>query len=885
MASVTEIIPLTGASFSTIPAIKENGTGVTNNKEKSKSTNFSKNSVSSTAETPEQDQTTISTGLNESSSIRNTQFTTPLTPKAAPEQPESTNPITKILEDLGIITTKKVTSKPLQLITAGPNSIEALDLNAPNDSSSTSDYFESTTVKNDETSTIKTTSTFATKITKSPKAKTTSKKLKIPPKLRKPSTKQPSTTLKITVPETNFTTEATTEISTTSGKTSTKIPKVFKTSPRMVDDTELSKSTDVTQSGENVSAAYLEKLTSAVTESSLATTPHTSTVFVKITTKKASKPKKRPKTTKKVNVKKTTTGLPKVTAATPVEPEVSSSIPFFTITSEKTTTENEEKFEMEVMVTMRSTTDKSTTTTMSSDITKHTSTVPAQSFPTTKKKGTEKTDYALPTTILSAPLSTELDIFIPNTPPVSTTKAPLSLNFLNMTLPELDFTISPSAIISNFDVVTTDKNASADVSFFSSAAPLSTLADFDIKNESVKTTKFQNSTNAPISNLSVENLFPLPPNIDIESSTTKRYHKVSTDNLTHDNTFLTSTNPPLTTDKTLSPAYTTKRKGMEMIFVDETTLASTKLTTITPIVDLTEIPNGSTSTEVLTSDEKGLEISAIAPFKQASSTEIPDSGEMGLEISGKSSTSAEPNEITNIVQTSTAINLPETEIENPESGEHLTQEEIERLKKIEVNQTSTTTMLLTTITPSVTKASLASTTEDLSKVKSGEMGLELSGASTPASAEEFTSEPATAISTATENEKVSTAKAPDFTTEPEIPISTTKAENSKERSTTESQSSIIIKTSTPSTSSRAQESTTVSAIASLTPEVSTSAKTTPKTEEGSFEKVPKSGEMGLELSGVSTPSSAEEFTSEPATAISTATENEKASTIKTADFT
>uniref|UniRef100_A0A914PH23 EGF-like domain-containing protein n=1 Tax=Panagrolaimus davidi TaxID=227884 RepID=A0A914PH23_9BILA len=1038
--SVTEIIPLTGASFSTIPNIKENGTGVTNNKEKSKSTTFSKNSVSSITEIPEQDKTTISTDLNESSSIRDTQFTTPLTPKSAPEQPKSTNPITKILEDLGIITTKKVTSKPIQLITAGPNSIEALDLNAPNDSSSTSNYFESTTVKNDETSTvqIKTTSTFATKITKSPKAKTTSKKLKIPPKLRKPSTKQPSTTLEITVPETNFTTEATTEISTTSGKTSSKIPKVFKTTPRMVDDTELSRSTYVTQSGENVSAAYLEKLTLKVTESSLATTPHTSTFFVKKTTNKASKPKKRPKTTKKVNVKKTTTGLPKVTTTTPVEPETSSSIPFFTITSEKTTTENEEKFEMEVMVTMRSTTDKSTTTTKSSDITKHTSTVPAQSFPTTKKKGTEKTDYALPTTIPSTPLSTELDIFIPNTPPVSTTKAPLSLNFLNMTLPELNFTISPSDIVSNFDAVTTDKNVSTDVSIFSTTAPLSTLADFDTENESVKTTKFQSSTNAPISNLSVENLFPLPPNIDIESitpeditaqkfytfspqsvdelkdnnidnmpnstasitilteemfnterttlssfettteiedvsnistvsrteessfttlpypkiiftnnqksttesqmifsmiipiteatklvatttpftntesnqneitsitpaissqnsvsskmpniigSTTKRYHKVSTDNLTHDNTFLTSTNPPLTTDKTLSSAYTTKRKGMEMIFVDETTLASTKLTTITPIVDLTEIPNDSTSTEVLTSDEKGLEISVITPFKQASSTEIPDSGEMGLEISGKSSTSAEPNETTNIVQSSTAINLPETEIENPESGEHLTQEEIERLRKIEVNRTNITTMLLTTINPSVTQASLTSTTEDLSKVKSGEMGLELSGASTPASAEEFTSEPATAISTTTENEKVSTAKAPDFTTEPEVSISTTKAENSKERSTTESESSIITKTSTPFTSSSTQERTTVSAIASLTLEVSTSAKTTLKTEEGSFEKVPKSGEMGLELSGVSTPSSAEEFTSEPATAISTAIENEKASTKKTADFT
>uniref|UniRef100_A0AC35GV74 Attachment glycoprotein n=1 Tax=Panagrolaimus sp. PS1159 TaxID=55785 RepID=A0AC35GV74_9BILA len=335
MGSVIEIIPLTGASFSTIPNIKE----------KSKSTTFSKNSVSSTAKTQEQDQTTISTDLNENSSIKDTQFTTPLTPKSAPEQPKSTNPITKILEDLGIITTKKVTSRPIQLITAGPSSIEALDLNAPKDSSSSSNYFESTTIKNDETSTIKTVSTFATKITKSPKAKTTSKKLKIPPKLRKPSTKQPSTTLEITLPEANFTTEATTEISTTSGKTSTKISKVFKTTPRMVDDTELSRST---QSGENVSAAYLEKLTSAVTESSLATTPHTSTVFVKATTKKASKPKKRPKTTKKINVKKTTTGLPKVTTTTPVEPEASSPIPFFTITSEKTTTEKEEKFEMKL---------------------------------------------------------------------------------------------------------------------------------------------------------------------------------------------------------------------------------------------------------------------------------------------------------------------------------------------------------------------------------------------------------------------------------------------------------------------------------------------------------------------------------------------------------
>uniref|UniRef100_A0A914YFF7 Uncharacterized protein n=1 Tax=Panagrolaimus superbus TaxID=310955 RepID=A0A914YFF7_9BILA len=274
---------------------------------------------------------------------------------------------------------------------------------------------------------------------------------------------------------------------------------------------------------------------------------------------------------------------------------------------------------------------------------------------------------------------------------------------------------------------------------------------------------------------------------------------------------------------------------MEMIFIDETTLASTDLTTITPPIDLTAIPSSSPSNEIITSSgEKGLEISVIkTPFKQGSSTEIPNSGEMGLEISGKSTTSESKPETTNFAETSTSINLPETEIENPESGEHLTQEEIERIKKLKANETSTTsttTILLNTINPASTQSPSLTTTEDMSKVKSGEMGLELSGVSTPSSAEEFTSEPATAISSTTENEKAPSTKTSDFTSEATTSASTTETDTSGEKSNT--------------------EVTTPAGPASSTPfDEKTPAKISPRSNESSFEKVPKSGEVGLEIGG------------------------------------
>uniref|UniRef100_A0AC34FM56 EGF-like calcium-binding domain-containing protein n=1 Tax=Panagrolaimus sp. ES5 TaxID=591445 RepID=A0AC34FM56_9BILA len=834
VSGVSQIIPLSKASFVTIPDSEENGAEVTSNEEISKSTEISDSTETTT-----------------SSMISDTSQQT-LIPKP------SKNAITKILEDLGIITTtKKVTSKPVLLITAGPNSIETLESSTSKAFSTTAASSESTFITDQAPSTTPaiTTTTLPDPVTKIQKEKQRSKskgskKAKSTSQFTKATTIQPSTVTAtkvestVTASEETLTSGATTQSSTLSTKQTKLFPsettRQFETTLRVVNNAELSRSTNNVQENFNTGNSK----TSMMTEIMQSTTPQTSTSpTAKMTIKKSTKPKKHFKTTKSVakNVKKfKTTKLPKFSTMNPTTSEKLSTT--FTIAPESNfssaTTENDESFEMEVMVTMRSSTEQSTTLKTS---TKKNSIESILAFPTSNDKGMQNSS-----TIIPIHPSTEFDIFIPNTPPGTTTEAQPRIS-LNMTFSSHNFsTTTPAAVTGNFETLTPPKSP-----LVLPEISLDILSKFKKPSTSTVTPLTQNEngsvfTIAPSGSTNItETLSPTLPSSSstvtfISGSTTKSYTEVSTDNLTNDNKFLNSTNPPLITDNTFSSASTTKRKGMEMIFVDETMLASTDLTTVMPI-DLTTIPNGSTTNEIITSGEKGLEISVIkTPFKQGSSTEIPDSGEMGLEISGKSSTieSKQPTETTNIAETSTLINLPETEIENPESGEHLTQEEIERIKKLKANETSTTTILLMTVYPGSTQSPSTTTAEDLR-----EMGLELSGVSTPSSAEEFTSEPATAVSSTTENERATSTKTSDVTSESTTFASTTKTDASGEKSETV---------------------TTPSGTASSTPlNEKTSAKISPKSHESSFEKIPKSGEVGLEIGGSDLSDVSKEITMQP----------------------
>ncbi|KAE9553235.1 hypothetical protein FO519_003543 [Halicephalobus sp. NKZ332] len=175
-----------------------------------------------------------------------------------------------------------------------------------------------------------------------------------------------------------------------------------------------------------------------------------------------------------------------------------------------------------------------------------------------------------------------------------------------------------------------------------------------------------------------------------------------------------------------------KFTGIQTIPFDETTLGNSHFDSTTlpqqSSTDLTDVVSTSSS-EVLSSNEMGLEISVITTdsgsLRQGSSTEIPNSGEMGLEISGIRFIDGEKLESTT---TGISTGTPDTIIEIPEGGETLTFEESERLKKLR-NQTSTTVSDGSTFSEesgssigSTTPTSPESTTD-----KESMTGLEISG--------------------------------------------------------------------------------------------------------------------------------------------------------------
>uniref|UniRef100_A0A7E4W0Z1 EGF-like domain-containing protein n=1 Tax=Panagrellus redivivus TaxID=6233 RepID=A0A7E4W0Z1_PANRE len=317
--------------------------------------------------------------------------------------------------------------------------------------------------------------------------------------------------------------------------------------------------------------------------------------------------------------------------------------------------------------------------------------------------------------------------------------------------------------------------------------------------------------------------------------------------------------------------------------------------------DATEWLLSTKSGEMLGSGEAGLEISVVPDGGSTESSTSAErhlgSTEVGLEISGidvittKAPKTAAANltlatEVTGSSTSEATTANPDTIIET-DGNENLTFEEIERIKAGKAPGAPVTAVTETggptsTLLPSSTATAVPATTEDLSRPKSGEQGLELSGAgfgensaeksTTPAESTETNSSPAattesttapgattpegegdtntspaavsetTPVSAATTPEDKDNANASPTTVSetPAVPTSTTPegGDNTSSSPSAVSQTTKIPSSTLPGSTNG--EATSVSTASSTPASLTTPAEDLSQ---------PKSGEQGLELSG------------------------------------
>uniref|UniRef100_A0AC34Q6P6 Uncharacterized protein n=1 Tax=Panagrolaimus sp. JU765 TaxID=591449 RepID=A0AC34Q6P6_9BILA len=273
------------------------------------------------------------------------------------------------------------------------------------------------------------------------------------------------------------------------------------------------------------------------------------------------------------------------------------------------------------------------------------------------------------------------------------------------------------------------------------------------KSPSSSSTKFETqteiNTGSPMTpNLETTSMNPVKTTVLMEKITTSTTSKSSSSlitttvqSMTVSQQESTTVQPTIFVTTVVPPEFTT---NVFATATQSTTGSATSISGIT-LEGFTTKPDGITgkfsdltdvtkSEEIMSSQEKGLEISVVATDGESASkkenlTEVP---EMGLEISvvGSKTIGSETTTIPVSIRTGT----PETIIENPEDGENLTVEEIERLKKLQnqttVEPTSTVPLSATTTetakTSTSNESSTVGATESTTSTK-GMVGLEISG--------------------------------------------------------------------------------------------------------------------------------------------------------------